>query len=351
MIEIKLLKKNEESSYTRMLHKCNEAMIFHSIPYRDLLEEFLSVKSYSIIAKRDNEIIGAIPAYIKENRQYGNVINSSPFFGSHGGFLLDSSLNYLEGKEIKKKLLQKYNDLAIEKDCILSTIITSPFDHDILFYEDNLEYKYRDYRIGSIKEFYKYNGNIDNALMSTTTSRCRRAIRRAIKHGITFENSDDFCPLFEMHKEGMSIKDGLVKPLGFFQKVSKLLRGYYELAYARKEDTIIAGLLAFKFKNTIEYYTPALFLDYAKEQGTSFLIFKEMEKAMENNYKYWNFGGTGESQTGVYMFKKSWGADDFPYYYYISQYAEIDKILELEPKEISEKYKWFYVVPFNQLKG
>jgi hypothetical protein len=39
MIEISLLKKNEEHEYTEMLHKSSEAMFFHSIPYSNLLEE------------------------------------------------------------------------------------------------------------------------------------------------------------------------------------------------------------------------------------------------------------------------------------------------------------------------
>jgi len=344
MFEISLLKRSEESAYTEMLHRCNESMLFHSIPYRNLLKEFLSVKSYFIIAKRYDEIVGAIPAYIKENSQYGNVINSSPFFGSNGGFLVDSSLSYSEKKEIKKGLVQDYNGLAIDKDCVLSTIITSPFDSDVSFYEDNVEYKFRDYRIGCIKKLNNYD------IISTLTSRCRRAIRRAIKHGITFEYSDDFNPLFEMHKESISSKGGLVKPLSFFKEVSRLMKSHYELTYAKKDDAIIAGLLVFKFKNTIEYFTPAQFLEYAKEQGTSLLIFKGMKKAIEDNYEYWNFGGMGESQTGVYMFKKSWNVDDFPYHYYITQYGDIDMILELGPKEIIEKYKWFYLLPFNQLK-
>ena len=45
-------------------------------------------------------------------------------------------------KEIKKKLLQAYEELANEKDSVLSTIVTSPFDRDILFYEENLVYKF-----------------------------------------------------------------------------------------------------------------------------------------------------------------------------------------------------------------
>ena len=350
MIEISILKNNEEPAYSELLNKCNESMIFHSIPFRNLLEELLSVKSYYIIAKRYEEIIGAIPAYIKENKQYGNVINSSPFYGSNGGFLVDSRLNFNEKREIKKKLLQEYNDLAIEKNCILSTIITSPLDRDIMFYEENLDYTFRDDRVECLKEFNKFDGDVDDALMSTMTSRCRRAVRKSIKQGVKFEHSDDFNPLFEMHKESISSKGGLVKPLDFFQKVAKLMKGYYELTYAIKDETIIAGLQIFKFKNTIEYYTPALYLNHADEQGTSLLIFEGMKKAIGNNYKYWNFEGPGESKPSVYMFKKSWGVDDFPYYFYISKFRDIDPILELEPKEILEKYEWFYVLPFNQLK-
>jgi hypothetical protein len=60
MIEISLLKKNEEHEYTEMLHKSSEAMFFHSIPYSNLLEEFLSVKSYFIVAKESGRVVVAI---------------------------------------------------------------------------------------------------------------------------------------------------------------------------------------------------------------------------------------------------------------------------------------------------
>jgi hypothetical protein len=153
-----------------------------------------------------------------------------------------------------------------------------------------------------------------------------------------------------MHSEGISAKGGLVKPFSFYQLIAKLMRDHYELTYAMKDDIIIAGLLIFKFKDTIEYHTPALFLEFATEQGTSLLIFEAMKRAVRNKYWYWNFGGIWETQTSLYMFKKSWGADDVPYYYYVSQYDDIDKILELEPREIIEEFKWFYVMPFNQLE-
>ena len=350
MIDITLLKKNEERKYTEMLHRCHESMLFHSIPYRNLLEEFLSVKSYFIVAKKSGRIIGAIPAYIKENKEYGNVMNSSPFIGSNGGFILDYHLNYLEKREIKKKLLQRYNELVIEKDCVLSTIITSPFDRDILFYEDNLDYRFRDYRVGYIKEFDLSFSSPQESIARTVEKRCRNSITRS-KKNLELEYSDDFKDLFKLHKKNFEGK-GSFKPFKFFELVKKNLKpGEYELSYALMNGKRIAGLLVFYFKDTAEYFTPAFDVEYKSEQATSFLIYNAMKKSIENGFKYWNFGGTTlPSQKDVAYFKKSWGSYEYLYYYYTMKHQEIDKIMNLKAEEILEKYKRFYILPFNKLK-
>lgn len=349
MIEISLLKKNEEHEYTEMLHKSNESMFFQTIPYRDLLEEFLSVKSYFIVAKKSGRIIGAIPTYIKESEEYGNVMNSSPFIGSNGGFIVDSCLDYLENREIKKKLLERYNELAVEENCVLSTIITSPFDRDILFYEDDLDYKFRDYRIGYIKGLDMYFNNQEELLLKTVEKRCRNSITRS-KKNLEGEYSDDFKDLFELHKKNMEGK-GTFKPFKFFELVKKHFKeGEYELSYALMNEKRIAGLLIFYFKDTTEYFTPAFDIKYKKEQATSFLIYEAMKKSIKKGFKYWNFGGTTlPSQRDVAYFKKSWGSDEYPYYYYTMKHQEIDGIMNLKAAEILEKYKWFYVLPFSEL--
>ena len=346
MNTIDVLKKSEESEYTELLQRCNESMLFHSIPYRNLLEEFLSVKSYFIIAKKAGRITGAIPTFVKEDKEYGNVMNSSPFVGSNGGFLIDSNLDYLEKEDIKKKLLDGYNELAIEKNCILSTIVTSPFDRNILFYEDNLDYKFKDYRVEYIKEF-----DSKNPLLKTVEKSCRNAITRSCKNLVVIY-STDFKKLFELHKQNIEGK-GAYKPFRFFELVSKYFKeNEYELSYALIDGKIIAGMLIFYFKDIVEYFTPAFDIEYKKEQATSFLIYDAMEKSLEKGYRYWNFGGTTlPSQQGVACFKKSWGSDEYPYYYYTLQHQDIDHILKLKPDDILKRYPWFYVLPFNELGG
>jgi hypothetical protein len=347
MIETSLLKKSEEKEYTEMLHRSSESMFFHSIPYRNLLEEFLSVKSYFVIATKSERIIGAIPTYIKENKEYGNVMNSSPFIGSNGGFIIDSNLNYLEKREIKKKLQDRYNKLAVEKNCVLSTIITSPFDRDILFYEDKLKYEFRDYRVGYIKEFDRVFDNSEESILRTVEKRCRNSITRSEKN-LELEYSDDFKNLFELHKNNIEGK-GTFKPFKFFELVKKHFKGgEYDLTYALINGKRIAGMLIFYFKDTVEYFTPAFDIEYKKEQATSFLIYEAMKKSIENGFRYWNFGGTTlPSQNEVAYFKKSWGSNEYPYYYYTMRHQEIDGIMNLKAEEILEKYKWFYIIPFR----
>jgi len=352
VIDITMLTGNYEARYTEMLHNCREAMFNHSPQYRNLLSDFLSCQPCYIIAIEEGEVIGAIPAFLKENTKYGNILNSLPFFGSHGGVLVQSKFDENKKRQIKRSLLDSFSALAREKDCILSTMITSPFDSDISFYENNLPYKFKDRRVAPIVEF---RDNIDNAeheiMYHIIEPDNRRAIRRPLKHGVTLEFSQDFGPLFEMHNENISSKGGNVKPMAFFQKVRELIKeNDYDLIYAKKEGVIIAGLLVFFFKNIVDYFTPALRYEYSIEQGTTFLIYEGMKKAIASGYKYWNFGGTSESQPSLHRFKARWGTKDYPYYYYIIQHRNIDHILQMKPQDILEEYKWFYVLPFSELK-
>jgi hypothetical protein len=352
MFEIELLKEKDEHQYSDMLKNSSVSMLYHSIPFRNLMIEFLECEPLFLIAKKDGEVVGGLPSFLKKNSNYGNILNSLPFFGSNGGFVVDSNLNNEEIEEIKKSLLIEFNKLAEDNNCVLSTIITSPFDNDIEFYNQNISYKFKDGRIGQIAVFENPTYDLENYIMyNIIEKRCRAAIRRPIKQGITVQESNDFQPLFEMHTENISSKSGIVKPFNFFESAQKNLKKNYSLTYAVKEDKIIAGLLLLYFKDTVEYFTPAFYLDQAIEQGTSLLMYDGMKKAIDNGYRYWNFGGTWETQTGVYKFKKSWGAQDFQYNYYIQMYENIDQILELTPEVLVNEYKWFYVVPFSELKS
>jgi hypothetical protein len=62
----------------------------------------------------------------------------------------------------------------------------------------------------------------------------------------------------------------------------------------------------------------------------------------------WNWGGTWESQTGVFRFKRKWGAVAKPFCYYTQLN---DRSLLTWPRErFVQEFPHFFVVPFSALE-
>ena len=61
----------------------------------------------------------------------------------------------------------------------------------------------------------------------------------------------------------------------------------------------------------------------------------------------WNWGGNGNSLGSVYQFKKSWGALDYPYNYFVKSNHE--SYNSLDYASIFDEYKGFYLFPFEQI--
>jgi lipid II:glycine glycyltransferase (peptidoglycan interpeptide bridge formation enzyme) len=114
-------------------------------------------------------------------------------------------------------------------------------------------------------------------------------------------------------------------------------------------DKKIGGLLVFCFNNTVEYFTPAIDEKFRTTQALSLVICYAMRDAALDGYTHWNWGGTWLSQGGVYDFKRKWGTIDKPYHYYTKIYKE--KILNINRQIALEEYPFFYVAPFDQLRG
>lgn len=350
-------------------------MFFHTTAYRDVLNEVLDANPTYLIACDGKDIVGALPTFESEQTAIGNVYNSLPFFGSPGGFVTHDGLSNDESRTVASKLLEEFSKIA-SNDALSATLVTSQFDANNTdtgnsFYESILEYRFRDDRLAQVLSFdtdfeqtlktkeavpektptsARDATTIGEWLFSQFERRTRRAVRKPYKEGLSWRHSDDFDRLYEMHKVGMEAKGGTVKPRKFFEAVRKHVpEEMYDLRYASLDGRDIAGLLLFYYGDTVEYHTPAYEFEYRDTQATSMLIFEAMRNAIANGYRYWNFGGTRKSQESLYRFKRGWGAEDHPYYYYVIDFGGIDKLLNQQTNDLLNWYKWFYTVPFDEV--
>lgn len=342
-LAVDILQENEKEAYEQYILQKENTLIYASMKYRELLKELLNDKSYYLVAKKNNCIVGVLPCFLRENERYGNIINSLPFYGSTGSIICDD-------EEVREKILTAYYQFSKDCQCVASTIITSPFEKENKWYREKTRPQFIDERIGQITFFPKGEGEESDRLLRAIDGKTRNIIKKAQKSGVVVEvdNSlESMNFLYKHHVENMKRIGGLAKKKKFFELVSKIFDPdiEYNIYTAKLDDKIIASCLLLYYNNTVEYFVPVTVEGYRSYQPLSLIIFDAMKDAMLKGFKKWNWGGTWITQKGVYDFKRKWATSDFMYYYYVNIFDL--SILKIDRETILSEYENYFVYPFN----
>jgi hypothetical protein len=337
------------AEYTSFLNQ-RESSLFYQYPvYHQLLEVHLSAEVHYFIWHVENKIIAVFPLMLKRNDQYGTVMNSLPYYGSNGSFVFAGYMVEEEKSAIRQSLMESIGAFYQQEDVLLSTIITSPLEkEDQAWFNDNWCSDKKDYRIGQITPMSNFSDHIEEDLMELYDNPRPRNIRRAIKAEVSISvrhgrEAIDF--LYKVHKENIESIGGLAKRKDFFDLIPSYFKvDEYAIYVAEKDGQPISALLLFYFNKTVEYFTPATIHEFRNDQPSALIIYRAMEDAVERGFKYWNWGGTWETQEGVYDFKKRWGAKDFRYEYFIQLVKP--EVANIAIEELKRAFPNFYLYPY-----
>lgn len=355
--EVIISTEHDFTNYHMLLDKAPESTMYHTREYVTYVARHLNAEPFFLALKENDRMVGAIPFVLKKNLRLGNIMNSNPFFGSYGGLIVHPDLTPVEKNKIKRILLEAFDTFAKDHGCILSTIIASPMDRDQPFYFKNYTHNYLDHRVAQITVLPLPSGKDDirNRLFEERFSQsCRRAVKSAEKKGViikeTMEKGIPLDEFYAIYKENIGSKGGLVKDKSFFEDaLDAFPKGACNLRYAELSGKVIAGIFQFYYKDIAEYFQPAIAHDHRHTGATNLLVLDGLVRAAKAGCLYWNFGGTWDTQKDVYNFKRSLGAVDFTYYYFIKSYDRHDHIKELKPADLVREYPGFYVLPFSEL--
>ena len=178
-MKTELLNTSREEEYSQLILKDERSLFNSSLKFRELLRRITDATDYYLIALDGDRIVGALPALLKLNAKYGNVLNSLPWYGSNPGITVDPS--YPARQQVKVRLLSAFRELAQEKKAVTSTIITRPFEPDSDLYREHTKYDLLDNRIGMITTLPEFSDTIDSDLMAIIHSKTRNLIRKAQK--------------------------------------------------------------------------------------------------------------------------------------------------------------------------
>jgi len=345
-----------ESAYADFLLACPWAMFYHSLPYRRFLKDFLPSTAFDhyLLAFDDDQLVGALPVFIMDGA-IGPVLNSLPFFGSHGSLLLRQGASTTTASFLADALTELCRTYGVT----FATVIDTPFSHNEEQFRRALDFQYRDERIGQITPLPQGDSRdqVSERLLALYHQKTRNIVRKALRSDLNFgsnQSLDALDALHALHETNILGIGGIPKPRRFFTSLTTQLQADkdYRIYTARtKDDEVVCALMLLYFKDTVEYFVPATAESWRSAQPLSGLIHLAMcDAVLEYGARRWNWGGTWLTQNGVYHFKSRWGTVDLPYYYYTRVFPDVQFLQAVSSKVLLQEYPWFYVVPFTALE-
>lgn len=354
-LELAKLDMHHADVYEELLNACPWAMVYHTMKFRHFLKEFLpsSASDHYLLAFDDSTLVGALPTFIM-NGPFGPVLNSLPFFGSHGSILLKPNANSSTSEFLAEALLK----LCHENKVTFATIIDTPFTNHKVELQRKLEFQYFDQRIGQLTSLPSEpdSKKVGERVFSILHTKTRNLVRKGLSNDFEFgynQTPSTLENLLTLHETNILGIGGIPKPKKFFDSIAMQFEPDtdYRIYTARtKQGEIVCALMLLYFKDIVEYFVPATAKSWRSAQPLSALIYLSMcDAIIERKAKIWNWGGTWLSQDGVYHFKSRWGTTDHPYDYFTRVFPNSERLQGLTRQTLQQGYPWFYSIPFSEL--
>lgn len=147
--------------------------------------------------------------------------------------------------------------------------------------------------------------------------------KRADKAGIVVraaESEKDLQDFYRVHALTRKKQGFPIQPYVFFKNMFECMGplGYVEFLLARLGDRVVAGIVLFKFRQTVSYEIGASLPEYLEARPNHLLLWHAVESACREGRQHFDFGKSPPDNAGLIEFKRRWGAasHECPYYYY-----------------------------------
>lgn len=349
-VEVGRLTPGLEPAYRAFLLANPRALVYATSEFSTFLTRAAGGEAHVLLALRAGEIVGSLPFLVDRDPELGTVVNSLPWYGSHGGCTLEPD----GAPDVRDALLLAFREVLQNERLLTATVILTPFeDRERARYEAALRPHANDGRIGQMTPLPAAEAALETELERRLRQKTRNLVRKARRQGFEEVVTDELWAwefLERTHAASMAAMGGRAKPPEHFAALRGALPAEWRrLSVALLDGIPVAALLLLLFNKTVEYVTPVVEIEHRPRQPLSFLIWNAMVEASRAGYTWWNWGGTWHSQDSLHHFKAGWGAEDLPYSYLVC--AGEDGVARLRERRAAalERFPYYYLYPFPLL--
>lgn len=301
-----IVKSARCDEWIKTLDRFNTTSIYHTPQWKKFLEKTFDYEPKYLFAEDESgNLTGILPLFYVKSKLTGNRLCSVPFSHFCGYLGSEGSRDILLNEAINMCL--KLNSSYFEiRDFVEGLQHQNSFSTYILELSPDI-------------------GEIWNNLDKESV---RRAITKSKKMKIKINSGKDFEDLKEFYELNcINKKDSGVPchPWKFFKNMFEFLNNNVALYTVKYNDMIIAGGVFLYFSDKVIYGYGASHPDYLNFYPNNAFIWKSIEDACANGYKYFDFGRVSYDNKGLINFKKRWGTVETKLYY--SYYPQVPETL------------------------
>lgn len=316
--------------------------IYYSAEYSSFLSMLLDAKNRHLISGPAHNPFAMFPLLEKAG-PHGMVLNSLPFFGSHGGPVTRG-----ESPIVASVMLQHLDQMISSKQWDAVTVIEHPLQPWVTEDLANLtNLKIADTRVSQITEWKRDPPDSLEELLVQFHGKMRNAIRKGMATGqvVSQANSEAEWQFLEyQHANAIRRLGGVEKNHSVFDCLRHHLGKRVRLHCGYVDSSLCSALLTLRYGSTTEYFVPVVSPEMREQQVLPHLIAQVMLTDFQNGISSWNWGGTWESQSGVLRFKSRFGATNRKYRY-LNWCTP--RIRETSQDRILRSYPYWYLRKFE----
>lgn len=316
---------NIDESWNAFVRRHPEASVFHLWQWGDLAEDVYHHRRIYLKVDDGGKLVGVLPLIFIKSFIFGRQLISLPFC-EYGGPLVKES-------EAEAALVDRALEIArdnrvgsLEFRGVPRQTCSIIESRGFKSLGKNVTFKL-DLSLGKDAVWNGFEGG-----------RVRTAVRKAEKKGATFSEAKDLKDIEDYYRLRLITEKRHGSPPHSFQFYKKIWEGFFEegfikLNFAEHKGQRVAAIIFFPFADKILYWSSVATDEGRKLDAPTFLVWKAIEWGCEKGYNIFDMGRTRRG-TGVYSYKRSFGAVEEP----LNDYVWFSG----KPKELPDPDKGVY---------
>jgi len=281
--------------------------IYHTIPFKEFIEESFDCTYHFITGAKDGEIKILLPITSIKSKIFGNKIISSSYI-EYGGFVGDFRLFCEVISSIQEKFKINHDYLEIRGNIL--------GNHPTLGKYLKKENLYKRFVLD-------LNGDVWQGIQKSKRKAIKKAMNLVEVKDVKEEELNSF---YQLYLENMRRFGSPPYSKKYFQSFYKHLvsKGMGKILGSYIDGKLVSALLGFTYETRVHILIAIYNPQYQESRPNDATHWNFIKWAIENKYKYFDFGRVRED-SGQFEYKQKWGGElmELPSYFLLWNAKEI----------------------------